>query len=174
MAERKNGEAEPDGPDDGIKNRIRSLAAQAVSMGLTMSPTDLARKISKETGIKDEKWVQYTSVELVNRVNSDLYSRTSKSGISLLTTSLIREMVDAKLIERVLEESMKEPIAKAAAVGRKLLEGELRKVARLKFKKASDLDVKVLAAETQAKTNAANANDPAKPNVTVIAGSLPA
>jgi len=92
MAERKNGEAEPDGPDDGIKNKIRSLAAQAVSMGLTMSPTDLARKISKETGIKDEKWVQYTSVELVNRVNSDLYSRTSKSDRIVFVPHCLRNI----------------------------------------------------------------------------------
>ena len=80
---------------------------------------------------------------------------------------------DAKLIERVLEESMKEPIAKAASVGKRMMEKELRKVARLKFKKASDLDTKVLAAESQAKADASNTGDPTQPKVTVIADRIP-
>ena len=80
---------------------------------------------------------------------------------------------DAKLIERVLEEYMKEPIAKAAAAGKKLMEKELRKVARLKFQKASDLDPKALAAESQAKADASNTGDPTQPKVTVVADRIP-
>lgn len=82
---------------------------------------------------------------------------------------------DAKLIERVLEESMKEPLNKAAGAGRMLMERELRKsAARLRFRKASELDPKDLAAETQAKMNAQKKDgDPSKPDVTVIAGESP-
>jgi hypothetical protein len=80
---------------------------------------------------------------------------------------------DAKLIERVLEESMKGPIAKAAAAGRKMMESELRKVARLKFRKASEIDPKALAAETQAKMDEANTGDPTQPKVTVIGDRIP-
>jgi len=80
---------------------------------------------------------------------------------------------DAKLIERVMEETMKEPIAKAAAIGRKMMESELRKVARLKFRKASEIDPKTLAAETQAKMDKANTGDPTQPKVTVIGDRIP-
>jgi len=79
---------------------------------------------------------------------------------------------DARLIERVLEESMKSSLDKAAAAGRQL-ERELRKVARLKFKKASEIDPKALAAETQAKMDAANTGDPSQPRVTVIGDRIP-
>ena len=73
MAEKKNGEAEPDGHEDGIKNKIRSLAAQAVSMGLTMSPSDLARKISKETGIKDPKKLDDTMKDIIQCLLKSTY-----------------------------------------------------------------------------------------------------
>ncbi len=76
---KRNGEAEPNGQDHGIKTQIRGFVAQAVSFGLTISPSDLASKICKETGIKDEKWAKYTSIEIINKVNSDLYRRTKKN-----------------------------------------------------------------------------------------------
>ncbi|MFH0817787.1 MAG: DUF116 domain-containing protein [Candidatus Micrarchaeota archaeon] len=76
---KRNGEAELNGQDHGIKTQIRGFVAQAVSIGLTISPSDLASKICKETGIMDERWARYTSVEIINRVNSELYHRTKKS-----------------------------------------------------------------------------------------------
>lgn len=96
MTAKRNGEAEPNGHDDSIKTRIRGLVAQAVSFGLNVSPTDLASKLSKETGIKDEKWVQFTSIEIINKVHGELYSRTKKSDRIVFIPHCLRNVKTCK------------------------------------------------------------------------------
>jgi hypothetical protein len=93
---KRNGEAEPNGQEDGVKNKIRGFVAQAVSMGLTISPSDLASKICKETGIRDEKWAKYTSVEIINRVNSDLFNKTHKCDRVIFIPHCLRNIKTCK------------------------------------------------------------------------------
>jgi len=93
---KRNGEAESNGQDHGIKTRIRGFVAQAVSIGLNISPSDLASKICKETGIKDERWARYTSVEIINKVNSELYHRTKKSERIMFIPHCLRNIKTCK------------------------------------------------------------------------------
>ncbi len=93
---KRNGEAEPNGHDEGIKTKIRGFVAQAVSIGLTISPSDLASKLCKETGIKDEKWAKYASIEIINRVNSELYHRTKNNERILFIPHCLRNIKACK------------------------------------------------------------------------------
>jgi uncharacterized protein len=93
---KKNGEAEPNGREDGMKNRLRSFVAQAASIGLTMSPSDLASKICRETGIKDEKWAQFTAIEIINKLHKDKYSHTRKGDRMVFIPHCLRNVKKCK------------------------------------------------------------------------------
>ncbi|MCX6778140.1 MAG: DUF116 domain-containing protein, partial [Candidatus Micrarchaeota archaeon] len=69
MAEKVNGMAEPDVKDEGLKSKLRNFAARAASIGLTFSPSDVAAKITQEVGLRDEKWMHYTTVEVINNLH---------------------------------------------------------------------------------------------------------
>ncbi len=92
MKKRVNGEAEPNGKEDDVKTKIRNIVAQAATIGLNMSPSDLAGRISKQTGIKDEKWVRFMSMEIVNKLHKERYMKTKKEDRIVLIPHCLRNI----------------------------------------------------------------------------------
>ncbi|MFH1447540.1 MAG: DUF116 domain-containing protein [Candidatus Micrarchaeota archaeon] len=96
MAKRVNGEAEPNGQEESMRSKIRGFIAQAASIGLNLSPSDLAGRVSKQTGIKDEKWVRYTTIEIINKLHYDRYVKTPKKDRIVFIPHCLRNIKACK------------------------------------------------------------------------------
>lgn len=83
--------------DDGLKRKIRDFAARAIAVGLHTSISDIANRIGKETGVLDEKWVKYTTIELHNGLNREFYKAVPKNERAVFIPHCLRNTKECKM-----------------------------------------------------------------------------
>ncbi|MEW6329786.1 MAG: DUF116 domain-containing protein [Candidatus Micrarchaeota archaeon] len=62
-----------------IRMRIKEFIARSVSVGLNISISDVVTAATKKLGVLDEKWANYTTVEVVNGLNRDWIKKIPKN-----------------------------------------------------------------------------------------------
>jgi len=62
-----------------IRSRIKEFIARSVSIGLNMSISDVVAGATRKLGVLDEKWANYTTVEVVNGLNRDWIKKIPKN-----------------------------------------------------------------------------------------------
>lgn len=75
-----------------IKDKIKELTARSVNIGIGLSIADVFAKASKTSGLVDEKWANYTAIEVMNNLNKDSYAKTASTEKILLLPHCLRRM----------------------------------------------------------------------------------
>ncbi|MDD5317625.1 MAG: DUF116 domain-containing protein [Candidatus ainarchaeum sp.] len=64
---------------DDMRRRIKSLISRALMVGLNTPASTIVEDVVKKTGVVDEKWVHYTTVQVQNNISKELFARVPKS-----------------------------------------------------------------------------------------------
>jgi len=77
---------------DDIRKRIKGTVAKTLSLGLNTPANAIVGEVMKKTGLVDEKWVQYTSIEIENNVYREFFSKIPKGERVLFIPHCLRDV----------------------------------------------------------------------------------
>lgn len=76
---------------DDIRRRLKSLAVKAFSLTFNTPLNSLFTGVMKRTGLVDEKWVNYTSIEIENNLSREFFAKIPKSERVLFIPHCLRD-----------------------------------------------------------------------------------
>ncbi|MEM3400254.1 MAG: DUF116 domain-containing protein [Candidatus Micrarchaeia archaeon] len=79
-----------------IKLKIRALVARAAKIGTIGSISNVAEGITKQVGVLDEAWVQYTTIALNNSLNEGFFKKIPKSQRMVFIPHCLRNTAKCK------------------------------------------------------------------------------
>ena len=77
---------------DDIKRRIRAFAVKTLSFGLNTPLSSVFSGLMTRTGLVDDKWVQYTSIQVENNIYRELFFKVPKSERVLFIPHCMRDV----------------------------------------------------------------------------------
>ncbi len=75
-----------------IRKRLKALAAKSLSLGLNTPMHSVIAEIMKRTGLVDERWIQYTSVEVENNLGKEFFLKVPKGERVLFLPHCLRDV----------------------------------------------------------------------------------
>jgi len=79
-----------------IKRRIKALLSKTLMVGLNTPGSSIVEEVVKKTGVLDEKWVHYTSVQLQNNISRENFARVPRGERIVFIPHCLRNVQKCK------------------------------------------------------------------------------
>jgi hypothetical protein len=79
-----------------IRRRIKGFVSRALRVGFNTPVSAIAEDVVKKTGLVDEKWVHYTTVQVNNNISREFFMRVPKSERVVFIPHCLRDAKNCK------------------------------------------------------------------------------